>query len=84
MPIPSQRISPRPQTDPALNAVLKRLREEQKLSMPQLAEKAKLTTPAYSRIEQGKASPGWWTVRHLADALGVSLRDLAAKVEAEK
>lgn len=74
---------PRSQSDQQLTRVLARLRDERGLSQEQLAHAAGLTGSAYNRIEAGKSSPGWATVRRLAEALGVSLADLGAMVEAE-
>lgn len=82
--VASDSISPRPTADPALIAVLTRLREQRGWSREQLAHEAGLTASAYHRIENGKSAPGWLTVRRLAEALGVSLRDLGAMVEAEQ
>jgi transcriptional regulator with XRE-family HTH domain len=38
---------------------------------------------SYARIELGQSSPAWATVRQIADALDVSLTDLARGVERE-
>ena len=75
---------PRSTADQSLMRVLSRLREERGLSQEQLAHAAGLTGSAYNRIEAGKSSPGWSTVRRLAEALGVSMADLGAMVEAER
>lgn len=84
MTVASDRISPRPTADTQLIAVLTRLREQRKWSREQLAHEAGLTASAYYRLEAGQSAPGWSTVRRLAEALGVSLRDLGEQVEAEK
>jgi transcriptional regulator with XRE-family HTH domain len=63
--------------------VIRRLREERSLSSEELAELSRLTVVAYLRIEGGVSAPGWSTVRRIAEALGVSLRDLGELVEAE-
>jgi transcriptional regulator with XRE-family HTH domain len=75
---------PRSKPDQRLVNVLGRLREERGLSQEQLAHEAGLTASGYNRIEAGKSSPGWSTVCRLAEALGVSLRELAEAVEAER
>ena len=69
------------QPDPALAALLKRLREERSLTQEQLAFDAHLTVSALSRIERGLSSPGWATVSSLAAALGVRVAEVAAAVE---
>ncbi|HTZ86537.1 MAG TPA: helix-turn-helix transcriptional regulator [Solirubrobacteraceae bacterium] len=67
--------------DPFLAAQLKRLREEREITQEELAFDAGITSSALSRIERGLNSPGWTTVRRIADALEVSVADLAAEVE---
>lgn len=67
-----------------LAVVLRRLRVERGISQETLAHDAGLTSGSYARIELGQAATGWSTVRSIAAALGVTLADLAAAVEAEK
>lgn len=67
--------------DPLLAANLKRLREERKITQEQLAFDAGITASALSRIERGLNSPGWTTVKRIAEALDVSLAQLATEVE---
>jgi transcriptional regulator with XRE-family HTH domain len=68
--------------DPALAAVLKRLRG----TTPQqtVASRAGLTTGTYAKVELGKSNPTWTTVCAIAAALGVSLRELVEAIEAER
>lgn len=70
------------QPDQALAALLKRLREEKKVTQEQLAFDAGITASALSRIERGLNSPGWVTVRRIAEALDVTLIELASHLEA--
>jgi DNA-binding XRE family transcriptional regulator len=77
MPAPNQPV------DQALPAVLRRLREARGLSQEATAQAAGIALNTYSRIERGQTSPSWPTVRQLANALGVSMGDLGAAVEAE-
>jgi DNA-binding XRE family transcriptional regulator len=42
---------------------------------------ADLTVSAMARIERGKSTPAWTTVRRVAVALGVTLQDLARAAE---
>ncbi len=69
------------QPDPVLAELLKRLREDRQITQEELAFDAGITASALSRIERGINNPGWMTVRRLADALDVSLAQLAAEVE---
>lgn len=73
-----------PLPDPQLGAVLRRLREAQGLTLESLAHDVGITTGTLSRIETAQSAPAWWTVRKIADTLGVSLAKLAKQVEAER
>lgn len=64
-----------------LAGLLKRLREDRGITQEQLAFDAGITASALSRIERGLNSPGWMTVRRLAQALDVTLVRLAGEVE---
>jgi transcriptional regulator with XRE-family HTH domain len=68
--------------DPALGAALRTLREAQGFTRETLAFHAGITTGSLARIELVQATPGWDTVRSVVDALGISLVELAAAVEA--
>jgi transcriptional regulator with XRE-family HTH domain len=70
--------------DPALAAALRRLREDRSMAQEALAFRSGISTGAIARIELGQASPAWVTVRKIADALGVSIVELAVAVEAER
>jgi transcriptional regulator with XRE-family HTH domain len=72
-----------PLPDPQLGAVLRRLREAQGLTLEALAHEVGITTGTLSRIEIAQSAPAWWTVRKIADALGVSLPKLGKQIEAE-
>jgi transcriptional regulator with XRE-family HTH domain len=69
--------------DPALAAVLRRLRQERNLSQQTLASAAGITTGSYAKHELGRINPTWTSVRAIAEALGVTLKQLAEAVEAE-
>jgi transcriptional regulator with XRE-family HTH domain len=71
----------RDQPDPALAALVKRLREEREMTQEDLAFSAGITVSALSRIERNLNSPGWGTVRRILKALDVSLIELAAYLE---
>jgi transcriptional regulator with XRE-family HTH domain len=67
--------------DPALAALLRRLREDRGITQEALAAGAGVTMSALSRIERGLNSPGWETVKRIVLVLGVSLVELAAQLE---
>ena len=71
----------REQPDPALAALLKRLREERDITQEQLAFDAGITASALSRIERGLNNPGWTTISRITKALDVSLVELASDIE---
>jgi transcriptional regulator with XRE-family HTH domain len=77
-------VSRAPAPDPALAAVLKRLREERGLTQEALAFKSGVSISSLGRIEMGRTSAAWTTVVQLADALGVSMGELGAAVDAER
>jgi transcriptional regulator with XRE-family HTH domain len=62
--------------------VLRRLREEKGLSQEALAYRAGITAGSLGRIELGQSSPAWSTVRQIAEALGVTMQELATAIEA--
>jgi transcriptional regulator with XRE-family HTH domain len=68
--------------DPALGQVLRAIRErEPKRSQEHVGFNAGVTAATIGRMEMGVSRPEWGTVRAVADALGVSLVDLAATIE---
>jgi transcriptional regulator with XRE-family HTH domain len=69
------------QPDAALAELLKQLREEREITQEELAFEAGITASALSRIERGINNPGWMTVRRIAEALDVTLVQLARKIE---
>jgi transcriptional regulator with XRE-family HTH domain len=84
MKLMSKPISPRSQPDPALVAVLRRLRDERGISRETLAHEAGITVSSYGKIEAAESAPGWMTVRRLAQALEVSIVELSRLVEREE
>jgi DNA-binding XRE family transcriptional regulator len=77
-------VSAPTQVDPALAAVVRRIRIERGDTQEDLAHRAGLTVAAFARIERGHANPTWTTVRRIAAALEVSLSSLAESVERHK
>lgn len=70
--------------DAALSATLRHMREERGISREALAFRAGVTASALARIELAQTAPGWDTVCRLARALGVTLVELGAAVEAAR
>jgi transcriptional regulator with XRE-family HTH domain len=60
------------------------LREERGLTQEELASRAGTTFGTVSRVESAKSAPAWWTVRKIADALGVSMAELATAAESKR
>lgn len=74
MPLPSG-------ADPDLARALRTLRERQARSQEAVAHEAGVTVATLARIERAQANPTWLTVRQIAEALGVTLRDLADEID---
>ncbi|HLI31216.1 MAG TPA: helix-turn-helix transcriptional regulator [Solirubrobacteraceae bacterium] len=70
--------------DKALGAVIRRAREAKGDSQEALAFHAGITTGTLQRLELGHSDPAWSTVRAVARALDLSLRELAAAVESAR
>ncbi len=51
--------------------------------MESLAFKSGVSIGSLGRIERGRSSAAWSTIRQLADALDVSMAELGAAVDAE-
>ena len=77
-------MSRAPAPDPMLAAVLRRLREDRGLTLEALAFKSGVSIGSLGRIELGRSSAAWSTVLAIIDALGMSLKQLAEAVEAER
>lgn len=71
--------SDRPQK--ALGSAIRHLRDEDGVTQEALASKAEVTTGLIGLIERGEGNPTWSTVRRIADALGVSIGELATLSE---
>jgi transcriptional regulator with XRE-family HTH domain len=67
--------------DQTLALAIRRLRQERGYTQEELAYGAGITVAALARIERGRASPQWTTVRRIIGALGVSLSELSVEVE---
>jgi transcriptional regulator with XRE-family HTH domain len=76
-------MSQAPAPDPALAAVLRRLRKDRGITQEALAFHAGITTGSVSRIELAQAAPAWATVRSIARALNVGMGELGSAVEVE-
>jgi transcriptional regulator with XRE-family HTH domain len=57
------------------------MREERDETRQALAQRCGITAGSLARIELGQASPAWVTVRQIARALNVTMRELGAVVE---
>jgi len=75
---------PKHKPDPALGAVLRRLREQRGESLENVGHHAGVTANTLGRIELAHAGGGWSTILDIARALDVKLTDLARQVEAER
>lgn len=71
-------------SDPVLGGVLRGLREERGISQEALAVHAGLTGGTLTRLELGQSDPSWSTIRAVAKALDVRLREIVTAVEAQQ
>jgi transcriptional regulator with XRE-family HTH domain len=68
----------------AVGATVRELREACGVSREVLAVNAGLGVGTLARLELGRSDPSWSTLRALATALGLTMRDLASAVEAHE
>jgi transcriptional regulator with XRE-family HTH domain len=71
----------RDQPQPALGRAIRELRRKQGKTLKELAPQAGVTWGTLGVIERGEANPTWGTVSGIADALDVSLGELAKLTE---
>jgi transcriptional regulator with XRE-family HTH domain len=71
----------RPEPQVALGKAIRRIRLREKLTQEDLAFRAGYHPTWISRVERGTQSTGWATAKRLADALGVTMVELAALAE---
>jgi transcriptional regulator with XRE-family HTH domain len=75
------RIPQDPQAQLALGEAIRALRKKQGDSQEKLAREAGITPNMVSLIERGEGNPSWVTVRGIANALGLSVAELAKAAE---
>lgn len=66
-----------------LGKAIRELRESRGLTLDALAAKAGMHTTYLSRIERAHSSPTWEKISSLAEALDVSIAEIAAAAEAQ-
>ena len=71
--------SQRPQR--ALGKAIRQLREERGVTQEAVAHTAGVTAATYGLIERGQSNPTWATLTDIADALEVSISELAMRSE---
>lgn len=69
--------SQRPQS--GLGNAIRQLREKRGLTQEAVAHEAGVTASTYGLIERGQSNPTWATVRDIAEALGVTIADIATR-----
>lgn len=70
-------------TSKALGRAVRALRDERGMSQEDLAHGADISVQYLSGIEGGHRNPTWDVLTRLADALNVSISQLAARAEDE-
>lgn len=76
------KMPPSESADQSLAYTIRRLREERGFTQEDIAYAANLTSGTYGHIERGKTNPTWTTIKKIAQALEISLTDLAEAAEA--
>lgn len=71
----------RPKSQIALGRAIRQIREREGLTQEELASRAGYNLTWVSRIENEARNTGWVTLKRLADALGVTMVELAATAE---
>lgn len=66
---------------PALGAAIRELRDKRGITQEALAQEAEITVGHLSMIERGHANPSWGAVVDIAEALEVSIAELAKRSE---
>jgi len=66
---------------PPLAKAIRELRDERGITQEALAHEGGITVGHLSKIERGLVNPGWNTVEAIADALGVTMVELARRAE---
>lgn len=66
---------------PALGAAIRELRGKTGQTQEAVAQKAGITVAHLSGIERGHANPSWAAVMAIAEALDVSIVEVARRVE---
>ena len=67
----------------ALGRAVHAIRTEQGISQVQLAKATGFMQSWISNVERGQRNPSWSNVVRLAEGLGVSVSELAARAEAQ-
>jgi transcriptional regulator with XRE-family HTH domain len=62
---------------PALGAAIRKLRAKRGITQEALAQETEITVGHLSMIERGHANPSWGAVVDIAQALSVSIAELA-------
>lgn len=65
---------------PGLGRAIRQLRTDRDLTQEGLAHQAGTTAATISAIERGLSNPSWGTVEAIADALGVTMVEVARRV----
>jgi transcriptional regulator with XRE-family HTH domain len=67
---------------PALGAAIRELRLAREMTQQDAAQAAGITVAHLSKIERGRTNPTWGTVSAIAEALGVTMVDVAGQATA--
>jgi len=74
-------MTPSQKPQRALGKAIRELREKRGLTQEAVAHEAGVTASTFGLIERGQTNPTWATVVGIAEALGVSMVDMAKATE---
>jgi transcriptional regulator with XRE-family HTH domain len=75
-------VPPTTRVDPSLAGSIRALREARNIGQESVAHAAGLSVATYARVERAQVNPTWTTVRRVAVALGLTLAELGAAIDA--
>ena len=73
----TSRVSESSNPQPALGVAIREFRAKSGATQEEIAQAADITVAYLSKIERGLTNPTWGTVSAIAEALGVSVVDVA-------
>ncbi|MFL5897153.1 MAG: helix-turn-helix domain-containing protein [Solirubrobacterales bacterium] len=77
-------MAPSDKSQPALGKAIRQLREKKGLTQEVVAHDAGITTATLGVIERGLSNPTWATLKGIANALDISMVEMARSTERQE